>query len=65
MTQRVYGISIDKTNEHNIYNVQGLTNEEKEELINNEDLEVYTLEGFFYYLNEDMIDTENMYWFIY
>ena len=63
MTQRVYGISIDNAPQG--VNVANLTDEQKQELIETADLEVYTLEGFFYYLNEDMIDTENMYWFIY
>jgi hypothetical protein len=25
---------------------------------------VYEIESFFYYLNADMIDTENMYWVV-
>lgn len=59
---RIYGISIDAIPEGK--HVNELTEEEKIALIEQDDwdVEVYTLEGWFNYLNADQIDTENMYW---
>jgi hypothetical protein len=59
---RIYGIDIDTIPEGK--HVNELTEEEKIELVeqNKDNGEVYTLEGWFNYLNSDKIDTENMYW---
>lgn len=67
MEKKIYGLKIDLCDD-NIYAdaIYQMSDEEKQELINaygaKHALDVYTLDGFFYYLNADMIDTENMYW---
>lgn len=67
MTQRVYGISLDACDGHNADSLFLLSNEEKKELLaqaNEDDVEMYEIDKWFMYLNNDMIDTENYYWFI-
>ena len=59
---RIYGIDIDTIPEGK--HVNELTEKEKIDLVeqNKDNGEVYTLEGWFNYLNADQIDTENKYW---
>ena len=60
---RIYGVEKDRVHK----NVNDLTEEEKIELV--DDMmrrninEVYTLDRWFYWLNEGGIDLENYYWF--
>lgn len=64
---RVYGIKIALDGcGINADSIQQMTDEQKRELIEKAgvDGEVYEIESFFYYLNTDMIDTENMYWVV-
>ena len=70
MAQKVYGITLQQASEQglNADKITYLSDEEKRRLIDKYHLyddEMYTLDSFFYYLNADRIDTENMYWFIY
>lgn len=70
MTQRVYGIVVGGTHGHNADSLSLLTNEEKLAVVaaareeNEDEVEEYELNKWFYYLNADMIDTENYYWFV-
>lgn len=67
MEKRVYGIEISLDDcGINADSILEMTDDEKRELINKYGVEneVYVLETFFYYLNADMIDTENYYWVV-
>lgn len=60
---RVYGIEISKVHGKDITNLSAV---DKQKLVDKywNDGEVYTLEGFFNYLNTDSIDTENYFWIV-
>ena len=57
---RIYGVEIDKVPEGK--HINDLTEDEKIKLAEHT-TEIYTVEAWFNYLNEDGIDTENLYWF--
>ena len=58
---RIYGVPVCE--ETRKLALDELTEDEKIALVNKYcDDEMYTLGGFFNYLNNDGIDTENMYW---
>ena len=60
--KKIYGISIDEVT---LDELNEMTEDEKIALVDRtakENGDEYTIEGFLYYLNNDMIDTENMYW---
>lgn len=63
MDMKVYGVRIDEVNV-NASDIREMTDEEKCGFAyrNHDEDQVYTLEAFFYYLNSDMLDTENYYW---
>ncbi len=70
MDKKVYGVSIDHLHNNavgtNADDIQAMSDKEKLEFVNvwgYED-QVYTLDAFFYYLNADMLDTENYYWIV-
>ena len=70
MDKKVYGVSIDRLHNNavgtNADDIQAMSDKEKLEFVNvwgYED-QVYTLDAFFYYLNADMLDTENYYWIV-
>jgi len=65
---KVYGVSIDYLKNHALCVSAGtidiMDNEEKKDFVRvwaDQD-QVYTLEAFFYYLNANMLDTENYFW---
>lgn len=61
---KVYGVEIGKMQKA----YYDLTNKDKLELVekySEPNGDVYTPEAFFYYLNQDGIDTENYYWFLF
>ena len=59
----VYGVEIEKVEGKHI---DEMTEEEKIHLVEEcgDNGEEYTLQGWFDYLNADMIDTENYYWLV-
>ena len=69
---KVYGVSIDhcislekNTGKHIDADVIREMNEAEKQafgMVHCDTDQVYTLEAFFYYLNADMLDTENYYW---
>lgn len=64
---RVYGIKIALDGcGINADSILNMSEREKMDLIAKAgvDGEVYEIDSFFYYLNADMIDTENMYWVV-
>ena len=63
MDKKVYGVRIDEVNT-NAYDINEMNDEEKWDFVcrNHEEDQVYTLDAFFYYLNANMLDTENYYW---
>ena len=65
---KVYGVSIDHLSNNavcaNATSIHEMSDAEKQDFVDvwaYQD-QVYTLEAFFYYLNADMLDTENYYW---
>lgn len=65
MDKKVYGVEIDKCVGINADDIGEMTPEQKKELIAKVGTdEEYTIDGFFYYLNNNMIDTENKYWIV-
>jgi len=65
MDKKVYGVDIDKCNGINADDIGEMTPEQKKGLIAKVGTdEEYTIDGFFYYLNNNMIDTENKYWIV-
>lgn len=68
MDIKVYGVSIDHLSNNavcvNATSIHEMSDAEKQDFVDvwaDQD-QVYTLEAFFYYLNADMLDTENYYW---
>ena len=64
--KKVYCIDADKCRDINADDILDMSDEEKQALIDKAGVpeQVHTIEGFFYYLNSDMIDTETCYWVI-
>lgn len=62
--KKIYGLNIEKCGNVCAADILDMSDEQKHELIEKAGIEeqVYTIEGFFYYLNADMLDTENCYW---
>lgn len=63
---RVYGIEIDKCEGICADDITQMTEQEKIDLVlaHKDNGEVYTLDAWFNYLNNDGIDTENYYWVV-
>ena len=64
---RVYGVEIGKCPEGvNADSILNMSERDKMDLLAKAgvDGEVYEIESFFYYLNNDGIDTENYYWVV-
>ena len=64
--KKVYCIDADKCRNINAGDILDMSDEEKQALIDKAGVpeQVHTIDGFFYYLNSDMIDTETCYWVI-
>lgn len=65
--KRVYGIKIALDGcGINADSILNMSDKEKRDLIAKAGVEdeVYEIESFFYYLNADMIDTENYFWIV-
>lgn len=64
MTERVYGLPITIGGQYNADILFNMSTEEKLKLIeeHKDEVEVYTIESWYFYLNSDRIDTENFYW---
>ena len=63
---RVYGIEIDKCEGICADDIAQMTEQEKIDLVlaHKDNGEVYTLDAWFNYLNNNGIDTENYYWVV-
>lgn len=63
---RVYGIDIDLCDDICADDIAQMTEQEKIDLVlaHKDNGEVYTLDAWFNYLNNDGIDTENYYWVV-
>ena len=65
---KVYGVNINYLRKNALCVTAGtfpeMNDEEKKDFVRvwGDQDQVYTLETFFYYLNSDMLDTENYYW---
>lgn len=66
MTERVYGIPVTIGYTHFDVTLFNMSREEKLKLIeeHKDEVEVYTVETWYYYLNSDRIDTKNFYWIL-
>jgi accessory colonization factor AcfC len=66
MTERVYGLPIEIGGQYNADILFNMSREEKLKLIeeHKDEVEVYTIESWYFYLNSDRIDTENFYWIL-
>ena len=66
MTERVYGIPVTIGGSHFDITLFNMSREEKLRLIDEhkDEVEVYTIETWYYYLNSDRIDTKNFYWIL-
>ena len=63
MTQKIYAIEIEACEGYNANDIDlMLPNDRRKFVEQYGDGEAYTLEGFLYYLNEGMLDTENYYY---
>jgi hypothetical protein len=66
MIERVYGIPVTIGGSHFDVTLFNMSREEKLRLIeeHKDEVEVYTIETWYYYLNSDRIDTKNFYWIL-
>jgi len=66
MTEKVYGIPVTIGGSHFDITLFNMSREEKLRLIDEhkDEVEVYAIETWYYYLNSDRIDTKNFYWIL-